>query len=53
MKEVSETKNFLSLDNIGTTNVGNTTYIHKFPMNFHPSPRKISMRGKSIVFSHL
>lgn len=53
MKEVSETKNFLSLDNIGTTNVGNTMYIHKFPMNFQPSPRKINIRCKCIVFSHL
>lgn len=53
MKEVSKMKNFLSLDHIDTTNVGNTMYIHKFPMNFQPSPRKISMRCKSIVFSHL
>ena len=36
MKEVSKMNNFLSLDNIDTTNVEKTKYIHKYPTNFRP-----------------
>lgn len=38
MKEVSKMKNFLSLDYIDTTNVGNTMYMYKFLTNFHLLP---------------
>ena len=41
MKEVSKMKNFLSLDYIDTTNVGNTMYMYKFPTNFRLSLIKI------------
>lgn len=40
MKEVCKMKNFLSLDYINTTNVGNTMYMYKFPTNFHLSSRQ-------------
>lgn len=53
MKEVSKMKNFLSLDYIDTTNVGNTMYIHKFPMNFHLSTRQILYKVYFHQFSHL
>lgn len=53
MKEVSKIKNFLSLDYIDTTNVGNTMYIHKFPMNFHLSKRQLLYKGYFHQFSHL
>ena len=38
MKEVSNMKNFLSLDYIDTTNVENTMNMYKFPTNFHLFP---------------
>ncbi len=41
MKEVSKMNNFLSLDNIDTTNVEKTKYIHKYPTNFRLSLIKI------------
>ncbi len=41
MKEVSKMKNFLSLDYINTTNVGNTMYMYKFLTNFHLLPCQV------------
>lgn len=41
MKEISKIKNFLSLDNIDTTNVENTMNMYKFPTNFHLSPHQL------------